>query len=160
MSQQQQELGMEMEERRVTRTVHVKLSPAERAQCMDEYNQLRDEMETAEKEFGKLQKEHKQSLAGIEEKAEKTRLKAKLGEPRQEDCIEKRFFGQNVVQTWFGDEMIEERAMTYEERQGNLEPQHGVVMEAEEKRDPADAEADLREVMRDEMRADKPSTVM
>lgn len=154
----QQELAIDMEERRVTRTVNVKLSPAEKAQAMDSYNGLRDQMHELDKEFSKIKGEHKMKLDELEQEAEKTRLKAKNGDARLEECVEKRFFSSNTVQTWFGDELVEERPMTYEERQMNIgDVQHGVVMEEDEA--PESPEDDLKGVMRDEQRADKPSLV-
>lgn len=152
----QQALEMDMQQRKVTRTLMVKLSPAEKAQAMDEFNQLRDQADALEADFSTTKDKHKAALAEIETNAEKTRLRARNGDPRDVECVEKRFFGSNLVQVWDGDTLLEERAMTAQERQMEIgDTKHGVVEDWEQgtpflDKAPAEQRAELAELIRSE----------
>lgn len=164
----QQALEIDMKERKVTRTINVKLSPTEKAQVMDDYNSIRDEMDKAELDFACQKETHKAALTELEASAEKTRLRAKNGDARDVECMEKSFFGTNIVQVWHEDTMLEERAMTAQERQMEIgELKHGVVQDAEfsdgrsfSERTPEEQRTDIAETMAEEHQATKPSLVM
>jgi len=157
----QQPLELEVEERKVTRLVQVELSVADHAQLHKDSCSKKAEIHDLETAFKVKQEEHKAALRGLE--AELDSIIDKQSESREEECIQKTFFENNLVQVWHGDKLIEERALTAEERQMHLGPiQHGTVVGAEEDTaevTPEEFNEDLSETMREERKATKMSLV-
>lgn len=156
----QQSLELECETRKVVRLVDVKLQPAELAALKAEAKEIHDEMKIKDAEFEVVKKEFQAIYKQLETKL--FALIDKETDSRNEECIEKRFFENNKLEVWYGDKIIEERAMTMEERQGEFKIHHGVVMDAEEDKAPTtpeEAAEDLKSTMRDEKNPNKPSLV-
>lgn len=160
MSERQPGLGIEAETRKIHRVVEVKLQPAELGALGVEAGKLSGELATAEEEFDTVKKQHSAKIKGIE-----NQLNGVLGkllsktEQREAECEMKLDFNSNSVTVWHDGEMIEERAMTSEERQMELgEVKHGVVMDAEEEEE-TDPEQDLKDTMAEERSRNKPSLV-
>lgn len=154
-------LGLAVEERKVHRVVEVKLQPAELGALGVEAGQLSGELSAAEDEFDGVKKTHQAKIKGIQNKLDAAldKLRTKT-DPREVECKMKLDFNSNSVQVWYQDELIEERAMTAEERQMEFgEVQHGVVMDAEEEADEVDPATDLQETMAEERSKTKPSLV-
>lgn len=165
----QASLEIDMEERKVTRLLEVKLQPAELGTLGMEAGNLSGQLSLAEREFDAIKKEHSSKIKGIDNllQAALDKLNKKT-ESREVECVEKRFFATNTLQVWHEDEMVEERAMTIEERQMSFgETQNGVVLDPEEMdetadRDMTDSERqeDIQDVIKSEqVRKNKPSLV-
>lgn len=153
----QQQLEVDYEERKVTRRVNVDLTVTEEAQLHRESRKILASIEELEGDFEKKKKEfnasHKELDAQLRDAINKE------CDSRDEECIEKRFFEMNVVQVWYEDKLIEERAMTPEERQMAMGPMIVEADDSDESEEEVDPETDLKETMREERSRTKPSLV-
>lgn len=168
--EQQTTIPLEFEERKVTRTVNVKLTNTDIANLGDEAAKLKAERDTAEADLKKhIEEVTKPLKAEIEQKTAKIENILdninKREESRTVECIERKIFNANTVQYYFNGDLVEERAMEPGERQGEFpEVKHGELVDGDEgleARPATDDEqrADIRDVILDERRADKPSLV-
>lgn len=159
----QNQMGLEIdtETRKVTRLVDVPLQPAELGQLGVEAGKLSGELSTAERVFDGIKKEHTSIIKSLDNQLQSCLDKLqKKNESREVECIEKRCYASNCLQVFYGDEMLEERAMTVEERQMTFgEPKNGVVLDPEEADETVDREQDLKDVMKAERSPNKPSLV-
>ncbi len=152
----QQSLEIDIEERKVTRTITVKLTQAEAADLHYQANEVKAERDRLVGEFEAVNDEFKANRKQLEAKLDS--INAKVTESRNEECTEKRFFSENKIQVWHGEDLIEERAMTIEERQMTFGPvQTGPVLDAEEEY--VTPEEDLHAVMKAEKSRNKVSLV-
>lgn len=162
-------LEIDMEERKLTRLLEVKLQPAELGTLGMEAGRLSGDLAIAERDYDAVKKEHSSKIKGIDNllQAALDKLNKKT-ESREAECVEKRYFSTNTLQVWHGDEMVEERAMTAEERQMTFgEVQNGVVMDPEEMDDTVDRDMtdderqeDIQDVIKSEQkRKNRPSLV-
>jgi hypothetical protein len=173
MSQQNLAIG-DVEEKQVTRLIEVRLDYAARAALHDESRDLLASMKALESAFDVKKSEFKAEYNTLEAKLHATI--EKMTENQEVDCTQKTYFENNIVQIWNGEELIEERALTADERQLSIgDLHHGVVLDAEEKRredylaspDGADFEPmtdeeqreDIASVIRAEQNPMKPSLV-
>lgn len=173
MSQQTLPIG-DHEEKTILKIIEVKLGVTEEAVLRREAQEIRTGMKELKAAFEERKSDFNTEYKKLEAKFDQAM--DKMSAQREVECIQKTFFENNVVQIWNGDELIEERALTADERQLSMGAvQHGVVLSHEEKkaRDFADspdgadfepmteeeAEKDLKDVMRDERSPFKPSLV-
>lgn len=152
MSQSSLPLG-DVAERTVTRLIAVKLQPAELAAVKEEARLVHEEMKKIEGEFEVTKKEFNSVYGKLEVKL--FALIDKQTENRQVECIEKRYFETNLYQVLNGDEVIEERALTGDERQLSIDSVTPVVLEPEQE----NFTDDLQDVMKEERSRNKASVV-
>lgn len=151
--------GTPDETRKITRMIEVPLNHIEKAELHDEANKLKLDLDQLEKDFKEASDEFKKEIKDVETKLDANHRK--MTGAKEFECEQRFFFANNTVQVWNGDSLVEERAMTPEEREGTLPLKHGVVLDSdeEEKAPETDEERreDIADVIRQEQRADKPT---
>lgn len=153
---EQQALGIEFEERKVMRTIEVKFQPHEHKQLLEDIVGSRRLLRAKEDDFTLIKKQYNSEVSDLEAGLNKVIDMAEKGtRPENVECTEKRFFNENKIQVWNGDELVEDRAMGAEERQGMLFDQGKVeVLDAEEEDEepmtPAGMHEDIAGVIADE----------
>lgn len=169
MEEQQTSLALDCEETKTMRDVKIRHQPADSVRMLQEIGDLKILIDQKSKERDEFVKPINLEIKQSEAKMMNIIDTYNAGEEiKNVQVLQKKIFNANAVQYWHEGSMVEERAMTPEERQGSLYP----VQEPELADDDADEDAtevdsepmtqeeaaeDLKQVMRDEKNPNKPN---
>lgn len=156
----------ETETREVTRALEINLQPHEFAQLGKEAADIAADINSTEDEFKKIKTEWSGRLSEKRNHLDETLESIRHGKKTEQvECVLELNYQANSVTTRRKDtgEMVEERAMTFEERQKTMEfKEADEIHDAEEDEEPLDEEGkrqDIAETILEEMKATKPSLV-
>ncbi len=108
------------------KTLTFKLEDADKLALGAQAAKLDGEIEEIEAEFKEVKSGFRQRLKERSEERARLLKAVHTGqEERESDCTEVRDQGGNTISFWVGGRMIEERAMTFEERQEELSLSNG-----------------------------------
>lgn len=140
---------------KLNKEVEFKLSVADKATLLDKITEKKKELGTLEIEFAVIREDFKKRLAALEgEFAAFLKLARDGHEVRVVECEMERDFEHATVRYWHEGTMVEERAMTAEERQTEIDfapPPSNIVDMFTPEQDPFEAtDAQIHDVIREE----------
>lgn len=150
MTGQQGSLELEVEETIVSKEIEIKLTNIDKAHMADEAADAQVALTSTETEFKGIKNDYSQRIKKLKAKIETTLEAVNTGViSRNVQCVMKKIYSSNIVQYVYEGEVIEERAMTDQDRQPKLfaPTMEGTELSPEQ---PQDASADIASVIREE----------